>query len=68
MATNDRGTTPFDRLRSRYENVDMRCPECGYEDEDGEWLSTTDGSQVLYRHVCPQCGSVRKRTYTLRER
>jgi len=65
MATNERGVSALDRLRSRYERVDMTCPACGYEDDDGRWRSTTDGSQVHYSHVCPRCGEVRHRTYRL---
>jgi predicted RNA-binding Zn-ribbon protein involved in translation (DUF1610 family) len=54
------GTTPLDRLRSR---LDTRCPECGYEDDDGRWTAATSGSRVTYQHICPSCGAVRQRTF-----
>ncbi|QCJ47460.1 HVO_0649 family zinc finger protein [Haloprofundus halophilus] len=59
------GTTALDRLRSHYNRVDLRCPQCGYRDEDGQWTARTTGSQVLYRHVCPSCGEIRTRTLRL---
>lgn len=65
MPTRDEGASPFERLTSHFEEVDMTCPECGYEDEDGEWLSKTDGSRVLYQHICPNCAKVRQRTFEL---
>lgn len=64
MASHASGSTPFERLKSRFDR-DMVCPECGYDDEEGEWLSTTDGSQVVYQHICPSCGKVRQSNYTL---
>jgi uncharacterized Zn finger protein len=60
------GSTPFDRLTSHYDHVDLRCPSCGYEDDGGRWKAETNGSTVLYRHICPSCGSIRKRTLKLR--
>jgi predicted RNA-binding Zn-ribbon protein involved in translation (DUF1610 family) len=63
MVHREEGATPLERLQSRYNHEDMRCPECGYEDDDGEWKAMTDGSTILYRHVCPSCGEIRKRTY-----
>jgi predicted RNA-binding Zn-ribbon protein involved in translation (DUF1610 family) len=65
MASKDRGVSALDRLRSRYDREDMQCPECGYEDDGGKWLSATNGQRVDYRHVCPGCGAVRRRTFTL---
>ena len=67
MGLGDRGMTPLDRLRDHYDHVDMTCPECGYEDADGEWVSETDGSQIRYQHICPSCGKVQHRTITLKE-
>lgn len=66
MSEPTKGSTPLDRLADRFDE-DMTCPECGYEDEDGEWLSKTDGSRILYQHICPSCGEVRQRTYSLEE-
>lgn len=65
MAPKHRGTTPVDRVRSRFETTEPTCSACGFEDSDGEWTAKTDGSQILYRHVCPRCGEIRTRTYRL---
>ena len=56
------GTTPLDGLRDR---LDTRCPECGYEDDDGRWTAATSGSRVTYQHICPSCAAVRQRTFRL---
>lgn len=58
------GATPLDRLRTHLE-TDLRCPDCGFEDDDGSWTARTDGGRVLYRHVCPSCGSIRTRDIRL---
>lgn len=65
MATTNRGVSALDRMRSHLERIDMQCSACGYEDEDGEWRSTTNGSRIDYSHVCPRCGEIRRRTYRL---
>lgn len=65
MPTRDGGANPFERLRSHFEDVEMACPECGYEDDEGEWLANTDGGRVVYQHICPKCGKVRQYSYTL---
>lgn len=62
------GTNPLERLGSRFDDVDLVCPDCGYEDDDGSWTSVTSGDRILYRHVCPSCGSIRKRTLRLGEK
>lgn len=59
------GSTPFDRVRARYDE-NLRCGECGYEDTDGEWRATTTGSRVDYTHLCPSCGAVDRRTLRLK--
>lgn len=64
MALRDNGSTPFERLKNRFDR-DMVCSECGYDDEEGEWLSETDGSRIVYQHICPSCGKVRQSCYTL---
>jgi predicted RNA-binding Zn-ribbon protein involved in translation (DUF1610 family) len=61
------GLTPFERLRSRFEEQDLVCPKCGYDDADGKWLAETSGNRIQYRHLCPSCGHIRRRTYRLGE-
>lgn len=58
--TPDANRSPLERLRAYYEHEELVCPDCGYEDEDGNWTSETDGGVVQYRHECPQCGAVRE--------
>jgi predicted RNA-binding Zn-ribbon protein involved in translation (DUF1610 family) len=62
------GMNPLESLRSRFDDADLVCSDCGYEDHDGSWTSVTSGDRVLYRHVCPSCGSIRKRTLRLGEK
>ncbi len=59
------GTTALDRLRSHYEDAAATCPKCGHED-DGGWQAATSGDRVQYRHVCPSCGAINKRTLRFR--
>jgi len=63
--SNPGGLSPFERLRSRFEDEDLVCPKCGYDDEDGKWLAATGGDRIQYRHLCPSCGYVRRRTFRL---
>jgi predicted RNA-binding Zn-ribbon protein involved in translation (DUF1610 family) len=58
------GTTPLDRLKAQYDG-DVRCRECGFVDADGGWQAETSGDRVVYRHLCPDCGAVEKRTLRL---
>jgi predicted RNA-binding Zn-ribbon protein involved in translation (DUF1610 family) len=57
--------SPFERLKRQYSDVDLVCPKCGYDDDDGEWQAVTTGGVVQYRHVCPGCGAIRRRTISL---
>ncbi|SDM08043.1 hypothetical protein SAMN04487949_0767 [Halogranum gelatinilyticum] len=59
------GTTPLDRLKTHYDDVDLTCPKCGYEDADGHWRVQTSGKEVHYQHLCPSCGASRRRTIRL---
>lgn len=61
----DEGRSPFERMTTYMDDADLVCPDCGYEDEEGSWTAETNGDTVLYRHLCPSCGSVRKRTFEL---
>jgi len=61
------GASPLDRLGSHFD-ADLVCPDCGFDDADGHWMSDTSGDRVRYRHVCPSCGSIRKRTLDLDRR
>lgn len=65
MAATNKGATAFETLRSHYEAAELTCPECGYEDEDGEWQARTTGCRVSYRHICPACGAVDTREMRL---
>ena len=55
------GLTALDGLRSHFDDAAATCPKCGYED-DGGWQASTTGDRVLYRHVCPSCGAIDRRT------
>jgi uncharacterized C2H2 Zn-finger protein len=57
MATRE-ARSPFDRLRKHYEDTTLRCPKCGYVDDEGEWRVTARGGQVHYQHVCPRCDAI----------
>jgi predicted RNA-binding Zn-ribbon protein involved in translation (DUF1610 family) len=52
----DENRSTFEHLKSRYDETELRCPECGFFDENGEWKATTDGGTVEYHHICPSCG------------
>lgn len=56
------GASALDRLRNR---LDLRCAECGYEDDGGRWTAATSGGRVTYQHICPSCAAVRQRTFHL---
>lgn len=59
------GRTKLEWIRRRYEGTEKRCPECGYVDEEGNWMSETDGRRIVYRHVCPSCSASREHTFDL---
>lgn len=65
MAINRSGTTALDRLGKHFDDVDLVCPDCGYEDREGGWQAATAGLRIHYRHVCPSCGSIRTRELRL---
>lgn len=55
----------FEKLKSHYDETDLKCHECGYEDEEGEWQTKTTGDEVEYRHLCPSCGALDRRTLSV---
>ena len=63
--TVQRSRSPFERLRQKFENSELRCRECGYVNEDGGWRVTTSGSRVTYQHLCPTCGATDTREMRL---
>lgn len=62
MVTYDKnGEAQHESLRSRFENTETKCPECGYVDDEMEtWRSHTVDRQVVYHHVCPSCDAARE--------
>jgi predicted RNA-binding Zn-ribbon protein involved in translation (DUF1610 family) len=56
----DGSRSPLERLKRHYDQEELVCPECGFEDEEGAWEAEADGAQVLYRHTCPKCGAERE--------
>lgn len=59
------GSSPFDRLRNKFDESELQCRACGFVDEDGSWRVTTTGSRVRYQHVCPSCDIVTARELRL---
>ncbi|TYL40130.1 hypothetical protein CV102_00680 [Natronococcus pandeyae] len=57
--------SPFERLRAKFEESELECPQCGYFDGDGGWRVTTSGSRVQYQFVCPSCDAVETRELRL---
>lgn len=51
----EKSRSPFDRLRQKFDEDELRCRKCGYVDVDGGWRVTAAGSRVQYQHVCPKC-------------
>ncbi|EJN61134.1 hypothetical protein SAMN04487950_3928 [Halogranum rubrum] len=63
----DHERSPFEKLKHHYEETDLECHECGYDDTEGEWQTQTTGDTVEYRHVCPSCGAIQRRTLSVGE-
>jgi len=66
--TVDSSLSPFERLKRYYDESELACPDCGYEDTEGEWETETNGGVVEYRHECPTCGQVQHHTVELSDR
>lgn len=60
-----RGRSPFERLRQKFDATDQQCRECGYVDADGGWRVTAAGSRVRYQWLCPTCKAVQTREMRL---
>ncbi|RQG88899.1 hypothetical protein EA462_10915 [Natrarchaeobius halalkaliphilus] len=58
-------TSPFERLREKFEETELACRQCGYHDTDGGWRVTTSGSRVQYQFVCSSCSAVDTREMRL---
>ncbi|PCR92303.1 HVO_0649 family zinc finger protein [Natrinema ejinorense] len=58
--------SPFERLREKFDDSELRCPACGYVDTDGGWRVTASGSRVRYQFVCPTCDAVETRELRLK--
>lgn len=52
----------FETLKSVLDASALACEQCGYYDEAGAWNVKTNGSAVVYEHVCPGCGVTNTRT------
>jgi uncharacterized Zn finger protein len=63
--TTHTGGNPLSRLKSKYDDADIECPDCGFHDEDGQWTAKTSGDRIFYRRICPGCGAIRKRELRL---
>lgn len=59
------GSSPFDRLREKFDADELRCRDCGYVDEDGSWRVSTTGARVTYQHICPKCDALSTRELRL---
>ena len=60
MAHKDR--SPFERLKTLYDETELQCPQCGHLDEKGEWTAETSGNTIEYSHTCPSCETTQTRT------
>lgn len=63
----DTTRSALEQLSEYYEETELVCPECGYEDETGHWRSETDGDVVEYTHECPECGAVSEHTLSVHD-
>jgi len=57
--------SPFERLTEQYDNEEIVCQECGFEDEPGTWDAETDGATIVSHHTCPNCGAERDHRLTV---
>lgn len=62
----EKARSPFERLRRKFDESDLRCRECGYLDGEGGWRVTAAGSRVQYQHVCPKCDAIETREVRLK--
>ncbi|GAB7093250.1 hypothetical protein JCM30237_04020 [Halolamina litorea] len=52
-------------LRAYYDTRERVCTACGFEVDEGSWVSETNGSVVMYHYECPSCHAVMEHTVTL---
>ncbi|MXV63567.1 hypothetical protein GS429_16185 [Natronorubrum sp. JWXQ-INN-674] len=57
--------SPFERLRAKFDESELKCPACGYMDTDGGWRVSTSGSRVQYQFICPTCHAIETREMRL---
>lgn len=58
--------SPFDKLRQKFNETDLRCDECGYVNPKGSWQAVAAGSHVHYQRVCLSCGVIETRVVQLK--
>lgn len=63
--TAQKSGSPFDRLRRKFDEAELRCRQCGYIDREGSWRVTTSGDRVTYQHICPICDAMDTRELRL---
>lgn len=65
MVPRDNVDNALSDLKARYEETDVHCGDCGYEDQGGTWQVSEVDREVRFRHVCPSCGAVQTRVLKL---
>ncbi|AFZ72306.1 HVO_0649 family zinc finger protein [Natronobacterium gregoryi] len=60
-------SSPFARLREKFEEPDLECRQCGYLASNSEWHVETTGGRVQYQFVCPVCEAAEVREVRLKE-
>lgn len=50
--------SPFERLRTKFDETELQCRQCGAQGDDSGWRVTTSGGRVRYQFVCPTCDAI----------
>ncbi|OVE83766.1 HVO_0649 family zinc finger protein [Natronolimnobius baerhuensis] len=50
--------SPFERLRTKFDESEPQCRQCGSQPADAGWRVTTSGRRVRYQFVCPTCDAI----------